>query len=198
VIGLANVPARAAHLAGMSKILFFTAEHLTERRDLRKMSVPRQSHDDPRLSRKCREMPRGISRVDSAKKRQHSWLARYYAADRIITKQFADGRYGSKEKAFKAAQEWLAEQKKIHPARRSQLEYAPFQLQKPRSNTGILGISRTYDYARHDKSIKQECFAVAYSDQGVRGCKKFYIHHYVDEQEALADSSPNRAAGQWR
>jgi hypothetical protein len=133
-------------------------------------------------------MPKGISRIDSPKKRQHSWLARYGAVDRIITKQFSDGQYGSKAKALKAAKEWLAEQQALHPARRSRSDYAPFQLQKVRSNTGILGISRTHDYARRDRSVKLECFSVAYSDQGVRACKKFYIDNYADEAEALADA----------
>ena len=93
-------------------------------------------------------MAKGISRVDSERKRQHSWLARYYTQDGIITKQFSDSVYGSKVKAFAAARAWLAEQKTLHPRRRSLDEYAPFQLRKPRSNTGILGITRTFATAR--------------------------------------------------
>jgi len=133
-------------------------------------------------------MSKGISRVDSAAKRQHSWLTRHYTETKTITKQFSDGSYGSKAKALQAAQAWLREQRKLHPARRSLEDYAPFQFHKARSNTGILGISRTHDYARHDRSIKQAVFSVAYSDEGVRNCKKFYIHNYADEEEALADA----------
>lgn len=133
-------------------------------------------------------MIKGISRIDSVKKRQHSWMARYYAADRIITKQFADKSHGSKTKALQAAKAWLVEQSKLHPARPSADDLAPFQRQKPRSNTGIMGVTRTYVYARHDRSIRYEVFSVAYSDQGVRGCKKFYIDQYIDEEAALADA----------
>jgi hypothetical protein len=131
-------------------------------------------------------MYKGISRIDSAAKRQHSWLARYRAADRIITKQFSDKSYGGKAKSLRAAQRWLEAQRRIHPPGRSLEEFPPFQLQPVRSNTGIRGISRTHDYARHDRSIKQECFSVAYSEDGKRGCAKFYLHHYDSEEEALA------------
>jgi len=133
-------------------------------------------------------MHKGISRIDSEAKRQHSWFARYRAADRMISKQFSDKRYGSTEKALRAAQHWLYAQSRLHPPGRTAEEFPPFQLQPTRSNTGIKGISRTHDRARRDRSIKQECFSVTYSVQGVRGCKKFYLHDYATEAEALADA----------
>ncbi len=133
-------------------------------------------------------MYKGISRIDSIAKRQHSWLARHYTKDRIITKQFSDRVHGSKTKALKEARRWLEEQRRLYPARPSADELAPFQRQKVRSNTGIMGISRTHDYARYDRSVKQPVFSGGYSDRGVRGCKKFFINSYPSEEEALADA----------
>lgn len=131
---------------------------------------------------------KGISRIDSTHKRQHAWLARHYTEGETITKQFTDSKYGGKRQALAAARAWLAQQRKERPSRPRPEELAPFQRQKVRSNTGIMGISRTYDYARHDRSVKLENFSVAYSERGVRGNKKFYIHHYADEREALAEA----------
>jgi hypothetical protein len=133
-------------------------------------------------------MFKGISRIDSPAKRQHSWLARYRAADRMISKQFSDKSYGGKTKALRAAQRWLEAQRRVHPPGRSLEEFPPFQLQPVRSNTGIRGISRTYDHARRDRSVKLECFSVTYSEGGKRGCTKFYLHNYETEAEALADA----------
>jgi hypothetical protein len=131
-------------------------------------------------------MYKGISRIDSAAKRQHSWLARYRSANGLITKQFADKRYGGRAKSLRAAQHWLEAQRWLHEPGRSKDEFPPFQLQRVRSNTGIKGISRTHDYARRNRTIKQECFSVTYSANGKRGCAKFYLHNYESEEAALA------------
>lgn len=130
---------------------------------------------------------KGINRVDNDAHHQHGWLARHFIDGKKITRQFADKKYGDRVKSLQAAREWLAEQYQLQPGRPRE-KYAPFQRCKPRSNTGILGISKTHDYARHDRSIKQEVFSVAYSEDGQRRCKKFYVHHYTDEREALADA----------
>ncbi len=130
---------------------------------------------------------KGINRVENEAHHQKGWLARHFLDGKKITRQFADKKYGDSKKSLQAALEWLQEQYQLNPGRPREL-YAPFQRVKPRSNTGILGISKTHDYARHDRSIKQEVFSVAYSEDGQRRCKKFYIHHYVDEREALADA----------
>jgi hypothetical protein len=136
---------------------------------------------------KLKRKQKGINRVDNDAHHQHGFLARHFVDGEKITRQFSDKKYGGAEGAFKAAQEWLTEQAALRPARTWET-HAPFQRSRPRSNTGILGISRTHDYARHDRSLKQEVFSVAFSDQGVRNCKKFYIHHYTDERDALADA----------
>jgi hypothetical protein len=125
-----------------------------------------------------------ISRIEN-RHSGYSWFVRIKHDGRVVGKRFSDSKYGGKELALKAAQEYLQQQ----PPEAVAL-IPPFMRRTKKNSTGIHGVSRTF--VRTRTGGKLECYSVTWGLDGVRHTKKFYLHHYTDDESALRDAAEFR------
>ncbi|MBD3226517.1 MAG: hypothetical protein GF313_17460 [Caldithrix sp.] len=144
-----------------------------------------------------------ISRVDSEKSKMYGYLVRLYRGKGVLFQQwFPDREYGGKEKCFEAAK--AMRDKKIVELNYHQLkgpknrEWKPVQSsQKPRSNTGHLGIYESQDYKKlKDGTLRENPYiAVSYVEtKGQSRTKKFYIGKKRNREQALKEAVEFRNA----
>jgi hypothetical protein len=119
----------------------------------------------------------GITRYPS--QRGTGWLARFYAAERVHTKLFSDGRYGGDPaRSQAAARRWLAELSRcVEPVPR--FRRTPVR----RTRTGVVGITLYEKVERNGAAFW--VYAVSYTHQGRRHTKAFRVHRYPSQADAF-------------
>jgi len=145
-----------------------------------------------------------ISRVDSYKSGMFGYLLRLYRNNSVLFQEwFSDKDYGSKDRALQAAMEARKRKMKAYnyiPGGDSGMrQWKPvLQTRDPKSNTGILGISKGRDLKKNENGeVVREYpyFQVNYvEEKGKRKTKKFYITKKRDRKEALKQAKEFRSA----
>ncbi|MBT3391355.1 MAG: hypothetical protein HN413_13215 [Chloroflexi bacterium] len=140
---------------------------------------------------KGRNPTKGISRIDTDKNSTHGWFVRIYRR-KTIRKFFSDGKYGGKDGALDAAKQWRDEMYRQYPR-----EDVPFHTERLATNTtGVHGVSESHDlWGKGAKRRKVRYYSVFWAPRKGEVCtKRFYHHHFVSSQEALAEAEKFRKA----
>jgi hypothetical protein len=134
---------------------------------------------------------KGISRIES--ERCTGWLVRVYHNRKTIAKLFSDHKLGGKRKALQLAREHHAALlKRYPPAPRAGISAPAFHRTVMRHNsTGVTGVYRSF--ARSAKA-QYAFFGVSFKLDGRHQTRKFYLHHFRDEAEALRHAIAFRRA----
>ena len=127
----------------------------------------------------------GLTRY--AYRRTTGWLARYYGADRVHSKLFADSRYGyDPAAARRAAAQWLlARSRTVAPV-------PTYRRGAPRNNTGHMGISLTTKVERN--GARFAVYQVTWVARGRRRTKTFRVHRYPSREAAFQAAHAFRRA----
>lgn len=122
---------------------------------------------------------KGISRIGEAQK--GGWFTRVYYRKSTYSKLFSDSIHGSKEMALLKAIQWRDKLKTELEFKYSDIPYE----RKARSNTGIVGVTKTIKNGR-------PCFSVSWQEEkSKQRCKTFSIQKH-GESKAL------KLAQEWR
>lgn len=125
---------------------------------------------------------KGISRIDSDDRNMHGWFARVYLRSKVYAnKYFNDKKYGGKQKALRAAKEYLAatikERNEKHPEAKNSRRRVTTDA---RNKTGIIGVSRTT--IKSKSGVVSEFFQVTWRPRkNVVRAKSFSIKKYGEE-----------------
>ncbi len=138
---------------------------------------------------------KGISRIDSEKKKMHGWYVRVYGGGKTFSKYFSDHRYASKEEALEEAKKYL--EKLTREVRERFSDYSPRQNQpkyrrKPGSanTSGVVGVHRCETVSRG----KRVTYWVAtWNEGGKRKDKTFYFG-----EKSRSEEEAKRLAIEWR
>lgn len=134
---------------------------------------------------------KGISRIDS--ERCVGWLVRVYHKRRTISKLFSDQKHGGKKKALALARaHHAALVKKYPPSPRAGIDAPSFRrLCSRRNTTGVNGVYRSF--ARIGASV-YVYYGVSYKLAGKHRTRKFYVHHFRSDAQALRAAAAFRRA----
>ncbi len=119
---------------------------------------------------------KGISRIDTAD--THGYYARVYHNCRTYSKLFSDRVWGGKRKAMDAAIQWRQDE-----AKRIQklAEKDPSYRKRARSNTGVIGVSKTMK--RNRNGTISPCYSVSWHPKpGIHKCTSFSIRRHGDKK----------------
>lgn len=138
---------------------------------------------------------KGISRIDSEKKKMHGWYVRVYGGGKTFSKYFSDHRHESKSHGLAAAKEHLA--KLTQEIREQFVDYSPRQNQpkyrrKPGSanTSGVVGVHKCETVSRG----KHVTYWVAtWNEDGKRKDKTFYFG-----EKSRSEEEAKRLAIEWR
>lgn len=143
----------------------------------------------------------GISRIDQ--KSTHGWYCRVYKqGHRNISKLFSDTKYGGKRDAYEMAKDWVSSYR-LNPDDIPGLKFLQIRTAPLANNTTTpyAGISKTVSKTGSGGTTRYPVFAVSWTEYEIlvgdtvirhAKTKKFFIHHYEHEEEAL------NAAVRWR
>ncbi len=122
---------------------------------------------------------KGLSRIDSEKKKMHGWYVRVYGGGKTFSKYFSDKKYGGKEKAKKLAIAHLAkmtkEIEKMFPYFKDRDTKTPPFWAKPgkHNKSGVVGVHKT-EYWSPTRKHAVKCWVATWNENGKRRDKAFY------------------------
>ncbi len=128
---------------------------------------------------------KGLSRIDSEKKKMHGWYVRVYGGGKTYAKYFSDHRYGGKNKALVTALHHLEKlTKKVEKkfANFAAYQNQPLYWNKPgKSNqSGLVGIHRC-ETMSHGREVAY--WAATWNERGQRKDKAFYFSNKLRTEE---------------
>ena len=151
------------------------------------MPIAANRADDGGAHRKEHEVKRakpsrGISRIDNEVSHTHAWVVTIQRRGVIYRKHFSDRRYGSRSKAFAAAQSYRDELVAQHPPM-SLREY--LSIRKKNNRSGVVGVCRycAFETRELPEDRRRWFWVAAWSlPGGKRKRIKFSVSKYGEEQ----------------
>ncbi len=128
--------------------------------------------------------PRNVTRMDLDSKRDHAWVVTLQRKGAIIVKRFADGVYGGKRKALKAAVEY----RDSFLARDKPFDHQIWIRTRLRKNnkSGIPGVGRYEVVDNPDNGrVRAHWVASWHDEHGASRKRKFSITRYGEEEAKL-------------
>ncbi len=138
---------------------------------------------------------KGISRIDSEKKKMHGWYVRVYGGGKTFSRYFSDHRFGGKENALKEAKaHW---EKLSKETEQKFTDYSPRQNQpkyrrKPSrvNSSGVVGVHRCETVSR-GRNVTY--WVATWNEDGKPRDKTFYF-----SERNRSEEEAKRLAIEWR